>query len=85
MSLGTNNNNNTSTGGGGGAVKPKSSGLLPSSSQMQQAIKTMHGEIQEVKTALIDLYLDVKVRPQEEVLTMNRIYFNLTCIAFEIR
>jgi hypothetical protein len=84
MSLGTNNNNNSSTGGGSGAVKPKSSGL-PSSSQMQQAIKTMHGEIQEVKTALIDLYLDVKVRPQEEVLTMNRIYVNLNCIAFEIR
>lgn len=62
MSLGTNNNNSS----GGGKPKTNPSGL-PSSSQMQQAIKTMHAEIEEVKTALIDLYLDVKVRPQEEV------------------
>ena len=42
---------------------------------MQQAIKTMHGEIEEVKTALIDLYLDVKVRPQEEVDCFNINWF----------
>jgi hypothetical protein len=43
---------------------------------MQQAIKTMHAEIEEVKTALIDLYLDVKVRPQEEVILTLDLYKN---------
>jgi hypothetical protein len=39
----------------------------PNVKALQNACHLLRAELDEVKEALIDLYLDVKVRPQEDV------------------